>query len=63
MIRGLSPEWPHRGERRAATKFRQGLLDQGYEMSQLSVYMRFCVGKEQLAGAVPGGHNDCAREG
>ena len=37
-----------RAERRHATKFRQWLLDQGYEMSQFSIYMRFCVGKEQL---------------
>jgi CRISPR-associated protein Cas2 len=35
-------------ERRAATKFRQWLLDEGYEMSQFSIYMRFCVGKEQV---------------
>ncbi len=35
-------------QRRAATKFRQFLLDQGFEMSQLSVYMRFCAGKEQV---------------
>lgn len=34
-------------ERKAATKFRQFLLDQGFEMSQFSVYMRFCAGKEQ----------------
>lgn len=34
-------------ERRAATKFRNFLLDQGFEMSQFSVYMRFCAGKEQ----------------
>jgi CRISPR-associated protein Cas2 len=34
-------------ERKAATKFRQFLLDQGFEMSQYSVYMRFCAGKEQ----------------
>ena len=47
MIRGLSLEWPHRGERRAATNFRQYLQDHGYEMSQFSVYMGFCVGKEQ----------------
>ncbi len=36
-------------ERRAATKFRLSLLDLGFEMSQFSVYMRFCVGKEQAA--------------
>src|ERR1700741_836043 len=34
-------------ERRAATGFRQWLLDRGYEMSQFSIYMRFCAGKEQ----------------
>ena len=34
-------------ERKAATKFRNFLLDEGFEMSQFSVYMRFCAGKEQ----------------
>ena len=34
-------------ERKSATKFRQFLLDEGFEMSQFSVYMRFCAGKEQ----------------
>lgn len=34
-------------ERKAATRFRNFLLDQGFEMSQFSVYMRFCSGKEQ----------------
>ncbi|MDD4615645.1 MAG: CRISPR-associated endonuclease Cas2 [Alphaproteobacteria bacterium] len=29
-------------ERRTATKFRNFLLDQGFEMSQFSVYFRFC---------------------
>lgn len=37
-----------KAERRDATKFRQWLIDQGYEMSQFSVYMRFCAGKEQV---------------
>lgn len=32
---------------RAATKFREFLLDQGFERSQFSVYARFCNGKEQ----------------
>jgi CRISPR-associated protein Cas2 len=36
-----------KSERRAATKFRQSLLDRGFEMSQYSIYMRFCAGKEQ----------------
>ena len=34
--------------RKEATKFRQFLLDQGFEMSQFSIYLRFCSGKEQL---------------
>ena len=34
-------------ERRDATKFRKFLLDEGFDMCQLSVYMRFCAGKEQ----------------
>lgn len=36
-----------RRQRRDATRFRQWLLDEGYEMSQFSVYMRPCAGKEQ----------------
>ena len=35
-------------ERSAATRFRQWLLEEGYEMSQFSIYMRFCAGKEQV---------------
>ena len=31
-----------------ATKFREFLLDQGFERSQFSVYARFCNGKEQF---------------
>ena len=34
-------------ERKDAANFRNFLLDQGFEMCQLSVYMRFCAGKEQ----------------
>lgn len=34
-------------ERKAATKFRHSLLDLGFEMSQYSVYLKFCAGKEQ----------------
>jgi len=34
-------------ERRKATEFRKFLLDNGFDMAQLSVYMRFCAGKEQ----------------
>lgn len=34
-------------ERKAATRFRLNLLDLGFEMTQYSVYLRFCAGKEQ----------------
>jgi len=34
------------GERKEATGFRNFLLDMGFEMSQFSVYQRFCSGKE-----------------
>lgn len=34
-------------ERRAATRFREALLDLGFEMSQFSVYLKFSASKEQ----------------
>ena len=34
-------------QRKAATRFRLTLLDLGFEMTQYSVYLRFCAGKEQ----------------
>lgn len=37
-----------KAERRAATRFRQFLLDQGFEMTQFSVYIRWCPGKERV---------------
>lgn len=37
-----------RKQTRDATKFRQFLLDEGFEMSQFSVYARFCNGKESF---------------
>lgn len=33
-------------QRKAATNFRNSLLDMGFSMAQFSVYQRFCVGKE-----------------
>ncbi|SHL56315.1 CRISPR-associated protein, Cas2 family [Nitrosospira sp. Nsp11] len=35
-------------ERKAATEFRNALLDMGFEMSQFSVYMRFCSSQSQI---------------
>lgn len=37
-----------KAQSRAATKFREFLLDEGFEKSQFSVYARFCSGKEQF---------------
>ena len=34
---------------RQATKFREFLLDEGFEMSQFSVYARFCNGQDSFA--------------
>lgn len=34
-------------QRKGATRFRLKLLDLGFEMTQYSVYLRFCAGKEQ----------------
>ena len=34
-------------QRHDARKFRKFLLDEGFDMCQLSVYLRFCAGKEQ----------------
>lgn len=37
-----------REERKAATAFRNHLLDMGFEMSQFSVYVRFCSSPTQI---------------
>ena len=37
-----------KADARAATKFREFLLDEGFEKSQFFVYARFCNGKEQF---------------
>lgn len=49
-----------KAQRHAATKFRQFLLDAGFEMAQFSVYLRFAPSKEaaethikQIRGALP----------
>ena len=36
-----------KAERKKASKFRNHLLDLGFEMVQFSVYMKHCSGKEQ----------------
>jgi len=37
-----------KAERKAATDFRNALLDMGFQMSQFSVYMRFCTSQAQV---------------
>jgi len=37
-----------KAERKAATEFRNALLDMGFEMSQFRVYMRFCTSPAQV---------------
>ena len=39
-------------ERRAATGFRNFLKDQGFEMAQFSVYVRYTSGKEAVAALI-----------
>jgi CRISPR-associated protein Cas2 len=34
--------------RRAATKFRKSLLDDGFTMFQFSIYIRFCASRENM---------------
>lgn len=38
-----------KSERKQATQFRNFLLDQGFEMAQFSVYVRFTRGQEHVA--------------
>ena len=37
-----------KAERKAATEFRNALLDMGFGMSQFSVYLRFCTSAAQI---------------
>ncbi len=37
-----------KAERKAATDFRKALLDHGFEMTQFSVYLRFCTSQAQV---------------
>ena len=39
-------------ERKAATGFRTGLLDLGFEMAQYSVYVRFCASQSSASTQV-----------
>ncbi|MGE0640110.1 MAG: CRISPR-associated endonuclease Cas2 [Thermoanaerobaculia bacterium] len=39
-------------ERREASRFRENLMEFGFERCQFSVYLRFCEGKEQIQTAI-----------
>lgn len=39
-------------ERKEATKFRERLLDLGFEMSQFSVYLKYCSSSEKATAVV-----------
>ena len=39
-------------ERKEAAKFRLYLLDQGFEMAQLSVYLRYCSSKNEASAYI-----------
>lgn len=41
-----------KSERKAAARFRNFLLDEGFEMSQFSVYLRFCAGTPQVEARI-----------
>lgn len=41
-----------KSERKAASDFRNDLLDFGFEMAQFSVYMRFCSSSAQVDSLV-----------
>ena len=45
---------------REATQFREFLLDQGFEMSQFSVYARFCNGKDSYESHLKRIETHCA---
>nr|WP_054557347.1 CRISPR-associated endonuclease Cas2 [Croceitalea dokdonensis] len=38
-----------RKDRKAATRFRKNLLDDGFNMFQFSIYLRFCASRENAA--------------
>lgn len=50
-------------QRKAATAFRNWLLDEGWEMSQFSVYMRWAVGKEQATAMIRQAAKHVPRDG
>ena len=52
-----------KAERKAATRFRQSLLDDGFEMAQFSVYLRFAESKEKAEVHIKRNPRGVARQG
>jgi len=52
-----------KAERKAATKFRTFLLDEGFEMAQFSVYLRFAESKEAAEVFIGHIHDSLPRKG
>ncbi len=50
-------------QRKSATTFRNWLLDQGWEMSQFSVYLRWAAGKEQVSAMIRKAERQVPRDG
>src|SRR5690554_21165 len=50
-------------ERKAASRFRKDLLDDGYAMFQFSIYMRFCASRENAAVHIRRTKNSLPKKG
>lgn len=50
-------------ERKAASKFRKQLLDDGFGMFQFSIYTRFCVSRENAAVHIKRTKNNLPKKG
>ena len=52
-----------RAERKAATRFRKNLLDDGFAMFQFSIYMRFCPSMENAEVHIKRSKNALPKKG
>ena len=50
-------------ERKAASKFRKQLLDDGFGMFQFSIYTRFCASRENAAVQIKRTKNNLSKKG
>ncbi|MCL6220097.1 CRISPR-associated endonuclease Cas2 [Zunongwangia pacifica] len=52
-----------RTERKAASRFRKQLLDDGFGMFQFSIYSRFCASRENAAAHIKRTKNNLPKKG